>query len=128
MVARGHFALRSIVVLCSLLYIILGFLLLAGAVYGKSRFVGGSEFGTAIWVAIILGGFLAFVGLLGGCGTLMESLCILTAATGFLAMACAAFAGLAAYMQEELTNAGEEVEGVLKFAMRHYNPEDPLTT
>lgn len=127
MSAYSHFILRSIVILCSLLYIILGFLLLAGAVYGKSRFVGGQEFGTAIWVVIVLGGFLAFVGLLGGCGTLMESLCILTTATGFLAMACAAFAGLAAYMQVELTNAGGDVEGVLKAAMNMYNTDEPAT-
>ncbi|XP_055329285.1 23 kDa integral membrane protein-like [Paramacrobiotus metropolitanus] len=107
---------------------IIGVGLGGGAIYVKHRFAGGTEVGWTVWVAILCGGTLVLVGIIGIAAVKLDSLLILVVATTCLAVVCAAFVGFTIYAQVELNNAGREVGQVLKLAMQHYDPSDKQTT
>ncbi|XP_055341777.1 leukocyte surface antigen CD53-like [Paramacrobiotus metropolitanus] len=125
---RRYRPLRWLVMFFSVSFILIGLLLVGGAVYTKQRFTGSAEFHWAVWLSLLSGGLLMLAGFAGSFGVGMRSFCVVVSTALFLAIIVAAFLTTTLIIKDEMVNACQEVEVALRLAIVNYNPNDRATT
>lgn len=109
-------------------FIAVGIVLIIGALFINHRYSNTAEIKWASWAAVLGGGVLLFIGVVGICGIFMDNFCLSLVSTVSLGLMCVCFGSLTVYAQVEFDNAGKGVEALLVSAVQLYDPADPTTT